>query len=130
MFERLGCSAQSWQARLQKLKGDRLLGRFVATAREAARNGQKDTHSVRPQIPGNRSLLNNFEKSREPVLEEKAPQAAELVLRRQHAAEEVEGNHESPERRRRCLFSRNHGDAVTGVVCGHYFGLSIAIKVP
>src|SRR6202035_2287100 len=28
IFERLGCSAQSWQAGLGKIKGDRLLGRF------------------------------------------------------------------------------------------------------
>ena len=33
IFERLGCSAHSWQARLEKLNGDRLLGRFFATTR-------------------------------------------------------------------------------------------------
>jgi hypothetical protein len=37
IFERLGCSAQSWQARLEKLKGDRLLGRFFATTRAKLR---------------------------------------------------------------------------------------------
>ena len=36
-FERLGSSAQSWQARLEKLKGDRLLGRFFATTRAKLR---------------------------------------------------------------------------------------------
>ena len=35
IFERLGRSPQSWQARLEKLTGGRLLGRFVATACEA-----------------------------------------------------------------------------------------------
>ena len=37
IFERLGCSAQSWQARLEKLKEDRLLGRFFATTRAKLR---------------------------------------------------------------------------------------------
>ena len=37
IFERLGCSAQSCQARLEKLKGDRLLGRFFATTRAKLR---------------------------------------------------------------------------------------------
>jgi hypothetical protein len=37
IFERLGCSAQSWQARLEKLNGDRLLGRFFATTRAKLR---------------------------------------------------------------------------------------------
>jgi hypothetical protein len=37
VFERLGCSAQCWQARQQKLKGDRLLGRFFATTRAKLR---------------------------------------------------------------------------------------------
>jgi hypothetical protein len=37
IFERLGCSAQSWQARLEKLKGDRLLGRLFATTRAKLR---------------------------------------------------------------------------------------------
>jgi hypothetical protein len=37
IFERLGCSAQSWQARLEKLKGNRLLGRFFATTRAKLR---------------------------------------------------------------------------------------------
>jgi hypothetical protein len=37
IFVRLGCSAQSRQARQQKLKGDRLLGRFFATTRAKLR---------------------------------------------------------------------------------------------
>jgi hypothetical protein len=37
IFEQLGCSAQTWQARLEKLKGDRLLGRFFATTRAKLR---------------------------------------------------------------------------------------------
>ena len=37
VFERLGCSAQNWQARLEKLKGDRLLGRFFASTRAKLR---------------------------------------------------------------------------------------------
>ena len=31
IFERLGCSAQNWQARLEKLRDGRLLGRFFAS---------------------------------------------------------------------------------------------------
>ena len=31
IYERPGCSAQSWQARLEKLNGHRLLGRFFAS---------------------------------------------------------------------------------------------------
>jgi hypothetical protein len=37
IFVRLGCSAQSRQARQQKLKGDRLVGRFFATTRAKLR---------------------------------------------------------------------------------------------
>ena len=37
IFERLGCSAQSWQSRLEKLRGDRLLGRFFAASRAKLR---------------------------------------------------------------------------------------------
>jgi hypothetical protein len=37
VFERLGCRAQSWQARLEKLEGDQLLGRFFATRRAKLR---------------------------------------------------------------------------------------------
>jgi hypothetical protein len=37
IFERLGLSAQSWQTRLEKLTGDRLLGRFFATTRAKLR---------------------------------------------------------------------------------------------
>jgi hypothetical protein len=33
IFARLGCSAQSWQNRMEKLKGGRLLGWFFATTR-------------------------------------------------------------------------------------------------
>jgi hypothetical protein len=37
IFVRLGCSAQRWQKRLEKLGGDRLLGRFFATTRAKLR---------------------------------------------------------------------------------------------
>ena len=37
IFERLGCSAQNWQARLEKLRDGRLLGRFFATTRAKLR---------------------------------------------------------------------------------------------
>jgi hypothetical protein len=37
VFERLGCSAQSWQARLEKLNGHRQLGRFFASTRAKLR---------------------------------------------------------------------------------------------
>ena len=37
ILERLGSSAESWQARLEKLRGGRLLGRFFAASRERPR---------------------------------------------------------------------------------------------
>jgi hypothetical protein len=37
IFERLGYSAQSWQKRLERLRGDRLLGRFFAASRAKLR---------------------------------------------------------------------------------------------
>ena len=37
ILERLGSSAESWQARLEKLRGGRLLGRFFAASRERLR---------------------------------------------------------------------------------------------
>ena len=37
IFERLGWSAQGWQSRLEKLRGDRLLGRFFAASRAKLR---------------------------------------------------------------------------------------------
>jgi hypothetical protein len=37
IFERLGCSAQSWQVRMEKLRGGSLLGRFFATSRAKLR---------------------------------------------------------------------------------------------
>ena len=37
VFERLGCSAQSWQIQIEKLGGDRLLGRFFAASRAKLR---------------------------------------------------------------------------------------------
>jgi hypothetical protein len=37
IFERLGCSAQSWQVQMEKLRGDRLLGRFFAASRAKLR---------------------------------------------------------------------------------------------
>jgi hypothetical protein len=37
IFERLNCSAQSWHNRMERLRGDRLLGRFVASTRAKLR---------------------------------------------------------------------------------------------
>jgi hypothetical protein len=37
IFERIGCSAQSWQSRMEKLRDGRLLGRFFATTRAKLR---------------------------------------------------------------------------------------------
>jgi hypothetical protein len=37
IFERLGSSVQGWQSRLEKLRGDRLLGRFFAASRARLR---------------------------------------------------------------------------------------------
>ena len=37
VFERLGCSAQSWQIQIEMLRGDRLLGRFFAASRAKLR---------------------------------------------------------------------------------------------
>jgi hypothetical protein len=37
IFERLGCSAQSWQIQIKKLRGDWLLGRFFAASRTKLR---------------------------------------------------------------------------------------------
>jgi hypothetical protein len=37
ILERLGSSAESWQTRMKKLKGGRLLGRFFAASRERLR---------------------------------------------------------------------------------------------
>ena len=37
ILERLGTTAESWQARLEKLKSGRLLGRFFAASRERLR---------------------------------------------------------------------------------------------
>jgi hypothetical protein len=38
ILERLGSSAENWQARLQKLSGGRLLGRFFAATRSRLRS--------------------------------------------------------------------------------------------
>jgi hypothetical protein len=37
ILERLGSSAENWRARLEKLRGGRLLGRFFAASRERLR---------------------------------------------------------------------------------------------
>ena len=37
IFERLGCSAQSWQSRIERLRNGRLLGRFFTTTRAKLR---------------------------------------------------------------------------------------------
>jgi hypothetical protein len=37
IFERMNCSTQSWQKRMERLGGDRLLGRFFASARAKLR---------------------------------------------------------------------------------------------
>ena len=33
VFERMDCGAQSWQIQIEKLRGDRLLGRFFTSSR-------------------------------------------------------------------------------------------------
>ncbi len=38
VFIRLGCSAQSWQIQIEKLRGARLLGRFFASSRVKLRH--------------------------------------------------------------------------------------------
>jgi hypothetical protein len=38
IFERLNLSAQNWQDRIEKLGGDRLLGRFFASTRARRRD--------------------------------------------------------------------------------------------
>jgi hypothetical protein len=38
IFERLGSSAQNWQSRVQRLRGDRLLGRFISGSRGLLRS--------------------------------------------------------------------------------------------
>ena len=38
IFERLGSTAEAWQARMQRLGGGRLLGRFLASSRSALRS--------------------------------------------------------------------------------------------
>jgi hypothetical protein len=37
IFKRLGCRAQNWHNRMQRLNGDRLLGRFFAATRAKLR---------------------------------------------------------------------------------------------
>jgi hypothetical protein len=37
IFERLGCHAQSWQNRMEKLRNSRLAGRFLASTRAKLR---------------------------------------------------------------------------------------------
>jgi hypothetical protein len=37
IFERLGCNAENWHDRMQRLNGDRLLGRFFAATRAKLR---------------------------------------------------------------------------------------------
>jgi hypothetical protein len=50
IFERLNCSTQSWHKRMERLGGDRLLGRFFASTRAKLREiGER---------PGVRHLVN------------------------------------------------------------------------
>jgi len=37
IFDRLGCRAENWRSRLEKLRKGRLFGRFVAASREKLR---------------------------------------------------------------------------------------------
>jgi hypothetical protein len=37
IFERLGCSARSWRIQIEKLRGYRSLGRFIAASRAELR---------------------------------------------------------------------------------------------
>jgi hypothetical protein len=48
IFERLGCSAQYWQNRMEKLRDGQLLGRFFATTRAKLREIAKRLGMRRP----------------------------------------------------------------------------------
>ena len=48
IFERIGCSAQSWQSRMGKLRDGRLLGRFFATTRAKLRETAERLGMQRP----------------------------------------------------------------------------------
>jgi hypothetical protein len=41
IFERLNCIAQSWHKRMERLDGDRLLGRFTSTQAQLRKIGER-----------------------------------------------------------------------------------------
>ena len=57
ILDRLGSSADHWQARLEKLRQGRLLGRFFATSRAASPGSRRATgpeaRAERGRMPGN-----------------------------------------------------------------------------
>ena len=54
IFERLGCSAQSWQDRMEKLRDGRVLGRFFAATRAKLREIAERLGMRRPvNVAGN-----------------------------------------------------------------------------
>ena len=52
IFARLGSSAESWWARLEKLSRGRLLGRFFAASRDAAARSREPLGPASPGQPG------------------------------------------------------------------------------
>ena len=59
IFERLGCSARSWQIQIEKLRGDRLLGRFFAVSRAKSANASVGVaSSTSGVVPFGDSILN------------------------------------------------------------------------
>ena len=52
IFDRLGSSAESWWARLEKLSQGRLLGRFFAASRERLREVATRPGRASPREPG------------------------------------------------------------------------------
>jgi REP element-mobilizing transposase RayT len=56
IFERIGTTAETWQARLEKLRRSRLLGRFFAASRERLQQVAERTHLKRaPNLGGCRA---------------------------------------------------------------------------
>jgi hypothetical protein len=52
IFERLGCGAENWHDRMQRLNGDRLLGRFFATTRAKLEEIARTLRHAAPGEPG------------------------------------------------------------------------------
>ena len=69
IFERLGTDADTWQARMQKLNGGRLLGRFFAASRERLREVSKRLGLRRAVNLGGLLLTEGWhEASRQPMI--------------------------------------------------------------